>query len=42
MDTGWMHGIRFPWWGWGGEWEWGWGYSFLLATLPSDFGKKYF
>lgn len=36
MDTGWMDGIRFPGWGWG----WGWGYSFLLATVPSDFGKK--
>ena len=38
MDTGWMDGIRFPGWGWG--WGWGWGYSFLLATVPSDFGKK--
>jgi hypothetical protein len=30
-----MNGIRFPVWGWEG-------YSFLLATLPTDFGKNTF
>jgi hypothetical protein len=32
MDTGWIYGIRLPW--------WGWEYSFLLTNSPSDFGEK--